>query len=116
MPSVLKWFKMVNDSIRTELSHASKVYKDQKGIDVNLADCWDRFFKQTKDSMVATGRDLVVNTAMKEMRARYAYNSQASIEWNDRAQKVRDALKELETHVGEIYMDDLKLESQLVCK
>lgn len=60
--------------------------------------------------MVSSGQNFVVNTAMTEMRARWAHNSEASGEWNARAQEVRNALKELESHVGEIHIDDLKLE------
>ncbi|KAF3385119.1 hypothetical protein F1880_002866 [Penicillium rolfsii] len=110
MPNVLKRFKMVNDGISSELNRAAKAYKDQKGINVDLVDCWDRFFKQTKDSMVSVGRNFVVNTAIAGMRARWAHNSEASGEWNARAEEVRNALRELESHVGEIHMDDLKLE------
>jgi hypothetical protein len=110
MPKVLKLFKMVNDGIRTELNRAAKAYKDQKGKDVDLVDCWDRFFKERKNSMVATGRNFVINKALKEMRDTWAYDPEASVEWNDRAQTVRDALTELEGNLGEIYMDDLTLE------
>jgi len=109
MPKVLKHFKMVNDGIRTELHRASKAYKDQKGKDIDLADCWDRFFKSRKDEMVATGQKFI-NTAIEEMRTRWTHDPEASAEWNDRAQAVRDALTELESHVDEIYMNDLELQ------
>ena len=55
--------------------------------------------KQTKKSMIATGHNFVVNMAMTEMRTRWAHDLE-----------LRNALKELENHVGEIYMNDLKLE------
>lgn len=102
---------MINDGIRTELNRASKAYKDKVGKNVDLTDCWDRFFKERKDAMVETGWNFVVNTALTEMRARWAHDPQASVEWNDRAQEVRDALTLLEDRVGEIYMDDLTLEN-----
>lgn len=92
---------MVNDGIRTELSRASKAYKDQKGKDIDLADCWDRFFKSRKNQMVATGH-VFVNEAIEQMYTRWIQDPGASVEWNDRARAVRDALTELESHVGEI--------------
>ena len=49
--------------------------------------------------MIATGHNFVVNMAMTEMRTRWAHDLE-----------LRNALKELENHVGEIYMNDLKLE------
>lgn len=45
MPKVLKRFKMVNDGIRAELNRAAKVYKAQKGKDVDLTECQGRFFR-----------------------------------------------------------------------
>lgn len=109
MPKVLKRFKMVNDGIRAELHRTSKAYKDQKGVDIDLVDCWDRFFKSRKNQMVATGRNFV-NEAIEGMRTRWTQDSDASVEWNDRARAVHDAFTELESHIGEIYMDDLELE------
>ncbi|KAJ5848907.1 CAZyme family GH18 [Penicillium rubens] len=109
MPRVLERFKMVNDGIRSELNRAAKAYKSQKGKDVDLADCWDRFFKQRTNKMLETGRKFV-NTAIEQMRNKWTHNPEASVMWNAQAQEVRDALETLESHVGEIYMADLELE------
>ncbi|KAJ5909712.1 hypothetical protein N7504_004355 [Penicillium tannophilum] len=86
MPNVVKQFIMINNGIRTELVRAAKAYKAKFGKDFNLVDCWDRFCKQTKETM---------NNDLK-----------ASIDWNTQAQNTRDRLDKLTGHVDEIYMDD----------
>jgi hypothetical protein len=58
--------------------------------------------------MVAIGHNFA-NQAIEGMRTRWTQDSDASVEWNDRARAVCDALTELESHIGEIYMDDLEL-------
>ena len=100
---------MVNDGIRSELNCTAKACKAQKGKDADLADCWDRFFKQRTNKMLGTGRKFV-NTAIEQMRNKWTHNPEASVMWNAQAQEVRDALETLESHVGEIYMADLELE------
>ncbi len=100
---------MANDGIRAERNRAAKAYKAAKGKEVNLVDCWDRFFKQRKDGMVTTGRNFITR-AIKEMRTRWTNDPEASIDWNTRAQNTRHRLDELQGHFGEIYMDDLHLE------
>lgn len=67
MPNVVKQFIMINNGIRTELVRAAKAYKAKFGKDFNLVDCWDRFCKQTKETMVKTGRGFLT-TAKNKMR------------------------------------------------
>lgn len=46
--------------IRAELKRAAKAYEASNGKEVDLVDRWDRFFRQRKDGMAATGQIFVL--------------------------------------------------------
>ncbi|OOQ84129.1 hypothetical protein PEBR_31875 [Penicillium brasilianum] len=100
---------MVNYGIRADLKRAVKAYQASNGKDVDLVDRWDRFFRQTKDGMAATGQRFVTRV-IRDMRTRWTNELEARIGRNTRAQKTRDRLDELQGHFGDIFMDDLHLE------
>lgn len=100
---------MINDGIRSELNRAAKAYKDKFIKDINLMDCWDRFFKERKNGIVASGHQFVTS-AIDGMRTRWTHDPAATADWNARAQETRDQLTKLGGRLGEIYMDDLHLE------
>lgn len=106
LPNVQIRFKMVNNGIRDELKRTQEAFKEQKGKEIQLVECWDRFFKQRKDSMVQTGKNFVTG-AIEQMRERWAHDEGASPAEQDEASIVREQLDELKNHIQEIYMDDL---------
>ncbi|THC90472.1 hypothetical protein EYZ11_010063 [Aspergillus tanneri] len=69
-PAVRRRFQMVFNGITTELRRTSEAYKAATGKDVNLEDCWRRFFQERIDQTVRNARDFV-RAGIHEMRQRW---------------------------------------------
>jgi hypothetical protein len=90
-------FKAINSMMRDELKRAQDAYNDANDADISLVDCWDLFFSELIDKMVANGKTWV-NSAISSMRSEWRQsNYPTDAAYQAEALEVNQHLDQLET-------------------